>query len=445
MSVVKQRAPIGKPDLNFGDRGVVDFPSSDYPWVSPDALCALANNKFMVAMAEPGFGGPIVVACMNENGSIEHDFGENQQGFVAIELDKKFLYSVNGIIGLPDGDWLIHGHCLVGFLKHGQYIVRQHKDGGRDKNFGQDGILYITAKDIETLGDAGLTLEMSVDPASTSSKRVPQGKHVAVLNQADAKIMVIANVESDTGKQTGIVLSFNSDGSINKDFNGGCLTIDLEGIAHNHHFAEVIAIQADGGVLVGGHYSGASFSTYGLFFVRLTASGQMDPTFNGGIALNVPTTRLVTPREMTVRSSDNAIVIVGEIVSDGADNGLVIVLNASGSFNRVFNNGNPLEFSLGLGGLVLESAMALDNGSIVVVGFTGRKFFGTHRSTITARLLSSGAVDTAFNGGQGYYAFEKSLTDLFPACTVLMQDGRIVTCGYSTDEQLIRGWVMRLH
>lgn len=122
--------------------------------------------------------------------------------------------------------------------------------------------------------------------------------------------------------------------------------------------------------------------------------------------------------------------------------GMILVLNASGSFNQVFNDGQPLYSNVGARGSSWRCCEIQDNGAIVVSGGGGIDGH-THRTVVIARILPDGTLDPAFNG-KGWTQYkhdppqDPESNDSGRMKTTA--DGRVVLCGFSDVDG---GWVLR--
>lgn len=449
MKKIKEVAASGTLDPDFAEHGVLYFPLPEVSGNLPSAVLALPENKLLVVIEPLGQGAPITVARLNEGGALDREFGENKYGFVEVFLSNDPIVYVFGLSHLSDGGWLIIGQ-YISPPEGGLFIVRQRADGQLEQSFGEGGILYIDYRDIGGAEDTGVTVEpvYRLDENNAEGGRQATGKAaVTAIEQADGKIVLVSNVTTGFMNQKGIVLSLNSDGSTNKDFNGGFVIVELPGIAHESNNGSTVAIQADGKVLVGGNYFDENQDALGAYLMRFDAKGQVDTGFNGGHVVTIPHSGWIDLRSITVRDSDGRIVAVGDARRDGGSNGLIVVLNTGGSFNLVFNDGKPLFSGFVSQGLSWGRSASQRDGSIIVAGSTGNGFVTESLSAITARYRVDGSLDPAFNG-KGYAVFnEEHVFEGMHDLTV-MADGRVVICGslYKSAEPwpvVIGGWVLR--
>ena len=449
MKNIQEVTASGTLDPDFAERGVLYFPLPEISGYVPSAVLALPENKLLVVIEPLGQGAPITVARLNEGGALDREFGENKYGFVEVFLRNDPIVYVFGLSHLSNGGWLIIGQ-YISPSDGGLFIVRQRADGQLEPSFGEGGVLYIDFRDIGRAEDTGVTVEPVYRRDENNAKGGLQatGKAaVTAIEQADGKIVLVSNVSTEFMKQKGIVLSLNSDGSTNKDFNGGFVIVELPGIAHESNSGSAVAVQTDGKVLVGGNYYDESLNTLGAYLTRFDAKGQVDTGFNGGRAVTIPHSGWIAFQSITVRDSDGRIVAVGDARRDRVNNGLIVVLNTGGSFNLVFNDGKPLFSGFIAQGLVWSRGVSQRDGSIIVAGSTGNGFVTESLSAITARYRVDGSLDPTFNG-KGYAVFNEEHVFEGTHDLTVMEDGRIVICGslFKHAEPfpvVTGGWVLR--
>jgi uncharacterized delta-60 repeat protein len=441
-------ANSGSLDPTFNGSGVLDFPLSEV-YGFPDAVLPLDDNKTLVAMRPTAFNVPVIVARLNEDGTLDRSFGTAQCGFVEVPFEDSDIY-VFGLTPLANGGWLIVGQ-YISFSGGGLLIVRQFQDGRLDTSLNGDGKLFIPYDDLGSPQHSGVTLEVAGrhgEKTSAGRSRVSGNSGVSVVEQSDGKIVLVSSVINTSGKPKGIVLRRNSDGSPDLTFAGtGFAIVELPGVEHEWSGAEGVAVQADGQILVTGMYVKQDESM-GAFVTCFNSLGQVDRTFNGGLAVTIPSPRWMMLSAITVRESDGRIVAVGNSREKDVQNGVIVVLNKSGSYNLPFNNGRALFSELVPQGQDWARCALHANGSISVTGSTGQGFVSEEMAVVTARYLSDGSLDMTFNAGKGFAVFDGEKGFEHALDMALMADGRIVICGslWGDGEPLPSfkgGWMLR--
>jgi uncharacterized delta-60 repeat protein len=184
------------------------------------------------------------------------------------------------------------------------------------------------------------------------------------------------------------IARINSNGSIDTSFNIGTL---------NNFFypaEEVIAIQSDGKILVGGNfatYTSAGQTSTKKAIVRLNSDGTIDNTFNQfgtGFTANAETTRV----ENIKIQSDGKILLSGAFfyIYNGTllNNPGLIRLNPDGSLDTSFIRNTSINVSITHLELFSDGKILFSN---VFGGYNGNN----NRKLV--RLNSDGSLDTTFN------------------------------------------------
>jgi uncharacterized delta-60 repeat protein len=223
------------------------------------------------------------------------------------------------------------------------------------------------------------SLDMSFNPGVNNAVR-------AIVLQADGKILV-AGTFSTLGGGFGNVPRanigrLNPDGSVDAGFDPG---------ANSSVYS--LAVQADGKILVGGHFSALAGGSSGLtprkFIGRLNADGTIDPYFDPGASGDV--------LSLTVQP-DGKILVGGAFTGLGDNRGatprhFIGRLNADGSVDATFDPGANNQVRV----LQLQhDGRILIGGDFTTLG--GGETGSTQRNHI-GRLRADGSLDADFDPG----------------------------------------------
>jgi uncharacterized delta-60 repeat protein len=274
------------------------------------------------------------VVRLNPNGSIDNSFNQTSGANNFVE---EFAVQNDGKI-LVGGNFQVYNGVDVG------YLTRVNNDGSIDNTFS---------------GFSG----------ANSGIR-------AIAIQPDNKILIGGSFSTINGMPRTRIARLNADGSLDETFNPGTSFDNV---------VEVITLQSDGKILVGGDF---------VFFngvlkrriARLNSDGSLDNDFvTGQGAINVI-------KDIKIRP-DGRIIIAGDaaVYNDTIINGIA-VLNQNGSIYNGFSS--PTAYSGGI-----EKIALLDNGNIVVVG----SFFSFQDipTNFIARVNADGTFDNTFQTGSG--------------------------------------------
>lgn len=247
------------------------------------------------------------------------------------------------------------------------------------------------------------TLDPSFDPGAGIF--IEWGQYArAVALQADGKILMGGTFTNYDLNFTNHIVRINTDGSFDSTFvadNVGAFGISGE--------VDVIKVQPDGKIVVGGPFSGSGpFVSKNI--IRLKPDGTVDSTFavvggpNSGTGASGVGDVAIQP--------DGKIIIVGNFTHyDTMLVNHIARLNPDGSFDNTFTTGLGTDNAI--------SAVSLQTDGKIVISGWFHSFDGVYRWNI-ARLNSDGSLDTTFV--PNLPAIPSSNVN----CTAIQLDGKIV-------------------
>jgi uncharacterized delta-60 repeat protein len=227
-----------------------------------------------------------------------------------------------------------------------------------DPDFGIDG------KTVTDLGGYDIAISMALDP--------------------DGKIVAVGYSDVDMA-----VMRWDSDGAPDDTFGeDGVVTIGFPG--QDGSFAQDVAIQADGKIVV----SGSAYDANGYSFVaaRLETDGDLDTGFDGDgrvlTSLGSGTNDLGVG---DVIQADGKIVLCGRVSAGPGQNDFGLVrYNADGSLDTGFSGDGKLVQDIGSKFDIAFDPGVTSDGKIIAVGRSGDDFAIT-------RYASDGTPDTGFD------------------------------------------------
>ncbi|KQW33963.1 MULTISPECIES: hypothetical protein [Pseudomonas] len=441
----------GTLDPSFANGGVLRLPTPEFTGYYIQAILPLAGKELLLGMRLAGEFEPIGLAKLNEGGSIDMAFGGAGTGLVEFYLKGARLY-VSQLRALSDGGWLVLGDYQTNDGRSGgKYLLRYFQDGQLDRSFGENGLRLLPVREEQREVEKKPRVPGWDDEQSSVQGRRAQGRQgAAAVQQSDGKIVWINDRYPESGPLQQIVLRLNSDGSMDDTFNGvGFAVIELKDIPYDSFYADAVAVQADGKVLVAGYYSKTSPASRGVYVTRFDATGRLDTSFNGGV-VTVANSELIHANAITVRERDGAIVVIGRVSRDRHSYGLMFVLTSSGFFDFHFNRGQPLFSALLAQGQDWRRCALQADGSILASGTTGRGVVEEVTTALTARFHSDGSLDPTFNGS-GFVVFDEDEQYETVEDMAVMTDGRIVVAGFTWVDgeewpyvpYIDRGWIIR--
>ena len=230
------------PTFRWGWAVTTDFGGSQYAL----AVAIQSDGKVVAAGYAPVTSGDFSVARYNTDGSLDTTF--NGTGKVTTD----FFGGLDGARAVAiqsDGKIVVGGFANNGATA-GFALARYNSDGSLDTSFNGNGKVFT---------DFGVT--------SVSS---------GLAIQSDGKIVAAGYVAQSGGLDDFAVARYNPNGSLDTSFSGdGKVTFDFG----SDDFANAVAIQADGKIVVAG-YTGQGIAT-DFALARLTTGGALDTGFSG--------------------------------------------------------------------------------------------------------------------------------------------------------------------
>jgi uncharacterized delta-60 repeat protein len=236
---------------------------------------------------------------------------------------------------------IVAGHALTN-TKTDIVLLRYNLDGTPDPTFGGTGLV---------------TTALSSDAAALAIQVQP----------ADNKIVAAGSVGNfGNSSLDSVLLRYNTaDGSLDASFGSGGNGIVITDIGSGNNFANAIALQPDGKIVVAGHANvNFSLDTSDIALLRYDANGSLETTF--GIAGQQG--KVVTDLgafdnafSVALQPSDGKIVVSGNTGSAGSVTRVAVL--------RYDVNG-VLDPAFGTGGMVITSATgpsSIASGNAVVV------------------------------------------------------------------------------
>lgn len=400
----------------------------------------IADSTFQIGN---GFDGPVLKSIIQPDlkivciGGFQKYNENNRYNIVRINfdgsIDSTFCPGVSfeggtvySIIELPDQKLVVGGRFTTYNNFVSNNLIQLNNDGTIDSGFnigkGFDNIVYCVQRQIDGKLLVGGLFEKFNDSISPRIVRLhPDGKidtsfHVGsgfnigyssflpcvnvIRIQSDGKILVGGNFTSYNQQQNQFLIRLNSDGSIDNAFSMNSILGDQ---------VKSIKILDNNKILIGGNFSfynpvnNQSFR--GLF--RLNEDGSLDSTFNHlqGIIHSVECVEL---------QPDNKILIGGYFSSIfGISRGNIARLNSDGTLDTTF------AFNSGFESQVNEIKYLSNNTVLVGGNFT---LYNNLSVKYFASLDSIGSIDSSFYLGSSF--------DNFVECIFIQSDEKMMVGGY---------------
>ncbi|MBA1419794.1 MAG: hypothetical protein FAF03_02775 [Epsilonproteobacteria bacterium] len=237
----------GSLDTSFGTNGIVTTDITVNNDIAYDITLQTDGKFFVSGFSSNGTSDEFLLMRYNSDGTLDSSF--DSDGIVTTDItagnDESYSIALQS-----DGKILLAGYSFNG-TNTDFALIRYNSDGSLDSSFDSDGIVNT---DISANSDVALSLSLQVDD----------------------KILVTGYASNGTDWDIAL-LRYNTDGTLDTDFNGsGIVTTDF-GIGDD--IGQTVLVQPDGKILV----SGTSFNGVDNDFalLRYNTDGSLDTTFSG--------------------------------------------------------------------------------------------------------------------------------------------------------------------
>ncbi len=404
----------GTHDTSFGTDGRTVTDLSDIVFIDIDdfanALAIQADGKIVAAGSSSwGPSYSFALARYNSDGALDATFGTGGHTFT--DFSGYGTEDIAEALAIQaDGKIVVAGHSHNGITYNFALARYNSSDGTLDETFDEDGMVI-------------------TDFRSANSRAYD------IAIQADGKIVVAGvSFNPSTSENDFALARYNSDGTLDTTFGiGGKTVTDFSG---SDDFAYALAIQADGKIVVAGVSFNPSTSENDFALARYNSDGTLDATFGiGGKTVTDFSDSDEFANDIAIQA-DGKIVVAGYSLStDTVSYDFALArYNSDGTLDTTFGIGGKTvtDFSenVFIGSDDFAYALAIQaDGKIVVAGSS--YVFGDGNFTLV-RYNSDGYLDTTFGaGGRTVTFFSGGSDDAY--ALAIQSDGKIVAAGASFD------------
>jgi uncharacterized delta-60 repeat protein len=248
------------------------------------------------------------------------------------------------------------------------------------------------------------------------------GSANSVAVQSDGKIVVAGRGRKPLDF---LLVRYNTDGTLDTTFGtgGGVITAFHGSTSGYYNYANSVAVQSDGKIVVVGQSLSLLSGTSDFAVARYTTAGALDTTFgNNGEVLTAFNGSASNGANSVAVQSDGKIVVAGSSSQSSGQDFAVARYNTDGTLDKTTfgNNGEVLTAFNGSTSNTANSVAVQSDGKIVVAGTSGGNSFAV------ARYTTAGALDTTFGTGGEVLGPGGSAKSV-----VVQSDGKIVVAGTS--------------
>ena len=424
--VERDDEPVGGVDPTFGvdHSGVIDYPLNPDTGMRQDIVVGYAGSVGETAGdGSSGDGEDILVgsghtvAMLTADGNVDPAFGTSGPGTVSLLDPSDDIFSV-----VPEAD----GEILVGYLSQGGsgHLMELTSTGTWDSSFGTDGVAdlpsspygwavgvrpdgAILVAGLNAAGDVTLSLltaggqvDASFGTGGTTTTTCVAGSlfDLEVVAESDGTA-VVAAIASDYS--TTDLLRFDAGGTWDTSFGtDGVATTGIVAVYPSYDGevggqAAAVDLLADGDILVAGADTDTG-DTVGV--ARLTAGGELDPTFGTGGVCSADSSEygtITTVVGVTVAADGRILVGYGSSAASGGESGpfCLSAFTADGEVDKSFGAGLGDDGTLT--GAEVDATLGMvvqPTGKVVMVGATAHGQPGTGQASLTLERFDPTAM-----------------------------------------------------
>jgi len=332
MSIVRYN-PDGTLDDTFDSDGMLIIEAATVNNFANKVMIQSDNKIVIAGHSFNGSSADMVVVRLNPDGSIDNTFGTN--GIATIDFAGANDLAESATLQ-ADGKILLGGHSADNFS-----VVRLKTDGSLDSTFGLNGLAKIIF--------------------ATGSSYIKD-----IIVQSDGKILT-AGFASGTGAFTFALARFKTDGSLDSTFGtNGMVYYDF---GSGDNFGLAVREKSDGKILIAGNtFISSPPLVYKQAVMQLNADGSKDNSFGtNGIARAGIANEECYANGLAIQP-DGKIILAGYNTDGSTDDFILSRFNPDGSLDLTFgNNGLAVKYQIGGEGKAIE---LLSDGKILVAGNT---------------------------------------------------------------------------
>jgi uncharacterized delta-60 repeat protein len=396
MSAVPAWGADGGLDPSFGTSGTAlyNFETADNETISQAfSEAVLPDGKIVVAGTN---GSHMLAAQLTSSGPLDPTFGTGGADEFSVQVQGAALSLVRSVLVEPNGDLLLVGDADA--TPSYPAIIRLLPDGSVDPSFGNDGLVVLSAMDVQA---AALAPDGNIVLAGTGS----------VFSPSCLMLMQVT--------PTGVLdTSFGSDGTV-------CDQTDTQLPGNEQSAASAVAVQSNGDidVLANNVADTDVGETYEGFVAQFTAAGALSPSFGDGGIASLALPGVDGPRgEGLALQPDGDLVAVGEGTNDSLENTVdTLRLLPNGRLDPSFGSGGVFVISGGDDPATDEAGDAVairPDGNIVVSASVEPNGRGP---TDVWLLTSAGQPDASFaNDGKAVLTGDLTTDQVQPDGGVLL-------------------------
>ena len=333
----------GSDDSTFGIAGEAAVTFSGNSNEAFDLAVQPDGRILVVGTTRVGSNFDFAVSRFNADGTPDTSFGTSGSVFTDFSgaVDR-----AHAVLIQPDGAIVVAGHkALNGIagIDNDFAVARYTTDGVLDTTFG-------------TAGRASINIAGLADLAATAAL------------QPDGAIVLAGRVgESGGGTEDVGLARFNADGTADTTF-GNQGTVRIDYAAGGSDQAIGVIVQTDGRIVIAG--AGSFGGTSEFLVARLNANGSRDDTFGSTGFVSLPFGTQQDFANAVALQPDGTILVAGQASSTTVSDFGLARLRGDGTLDEGFGTGGRLSIDFFGSGDIAEALAVQSDGKIVVAGGT---------------------------------------------------------------------------
>lgn len=403
-------AAAGDLDPTFGSGGIV---ISDLSGVDDRAtsIAIQPDGKILAAgFSEVSGLYEWALVRYNPDGTLDTTFNGTGKVFTAFPFIENGPYGdkAYGVALQEDGKIVVAGFATNASFYFDIAVARYNTDGTLDTTFNGTGTVTTHNSGFSDFGSG-------------------------VVIQPDGRIVVGGYGTDGATFDSFELVRYNSDGSLDATFNGsGVVKTDVGGGGLDEGLA--VALQDDGKLILTGHTYTQRCCTGDFATARFNSDGSLDTDFNGSGAVITPTASFFTEEASSAvfhgiaLQPDAKILVAGtsSTPDSGGPDFTVARYNSDGSLDTSFNGTGLVTTAFGSFGGEARGISVQSDGKIVGAGVSL-----TAGAIAVVRYLPDGSLDSSFGGAGTVLTPVESSSNAY--ALALQDDGKIVVGGSTYD------------
>jgi uncharacterized delta-60 repeat protein len=246
----------------------------------------------------------------------------------------------------------------------------------------------------------------------------------SVAIQGDGKILVSGDSWNSGNDYDFALVRYNPDGSLDSTFGtGGKMTTDIRSSADGGY---AVAIQGDGKIIIAGDASRGNTAIWDIALARFNTDGSLDSTFGTSGKVTTVVGSGSAASDVSIQN-DGKIVIAGGATVDSMRLFTLVRYNTDGSLDSTFGSGGVVTTAVGSSDDGATAVSILSDGKIMA---SGRSWNGSNYDFALVRYNTDGSLDSTFGTG-GKVMTAVGSGDDKASDMAIQTDGRIVLTGRS--------------